>query len=149
MRLEGRGARISSCSAAVAAAAAAATTRCQPSHSAAMFACRAAPAALAPAGLAQGSLRDEGGVGEFRCQRPGVPAPPPPLRSAPLAAAHRPRPTAATAGSGCALPRAQEPSATPPKLRLTRLLPLRVFPFFALHYLLPHLAFFQSPPQES
>lgn len=145
-RLGGRRERISSCSAA--AAVAAATTRHQPSHSAAMFARSAARAASAPAGSAPGSRGDEGGVGEFGCQRSGVPAPPPPQRRTPLATAHRPRPAAA-AGSGCAQCWAQEPSRTPPRLRLARFWPLRFFPFSALHHLPPLLASFQATPQAS
>lgn len=122
-RLRGRRARISSCSAAAAAATAvaAATTRRQPAHSAAMFARSAARAASGRARSAPGSRGDEGGVGEFGCQRSVVPAPPPPQRRAPLATAHRPRPAAAAAGCGCAQRWAQEPSRTPPRLRLTRL----------------------------
>lgn len=141
-RLRGRRARILNCS--VAAATAEATTRRQPSHSAAIFARSTARAASAPAGSAPGSRGDEGGVGEFGCQRPGVPAPPPPLRRAPLAAARRPHPAAA-AGSGCALRGAQEPRPTPPRRRLTRLLALHSFSFFALHHLLLFLSSFQNP----
>lgn len=131
----GRRARSSSGSAE--AKAAAARTRPQPPHSAAMFARGAARAASAPGRL---GLRDPAGrraeLGSWAVSA-GVPAPPPPQRCAPLAAAP----------PGARRARAREPGPAPPRPRLARVLPLHFFPFFALHRLLPFLASFQILPQ--